>query len=118
MAATMAPPIPQTMGNVKSAIIPSFGFTEEQVACVCDVLMQSGSIDRLSRFLWSLPPCDQLHKNESVLKAKATVSFHQGNFGELYSIVENNHFSCTAHPKMQGLWLQVCVSLILSYSNL
>lgn len=55
----------------------SFGFTQEQVACVCEVLQQSGNIERLARFLWSLPSCDILHKNESVLKAKALVHFHR-----------------------------------------
>lgn len=55
----------------------TFGFTQEQVACVCEVLQQSGNIDRLGRFLWSLPSCDILHKNESVLKAKALVHFHR-----------------------------------------
>ena len=34
----------------------------------------------LFRFLWSLPPCEHLHRNESVLKAKALVYFHRGNF--------------------------------------
>jgi hypothetical protein len=29
--------------------IASFGFTQEQVACVCEVLEQSGNIDRLAR---------------------------------------------------------------------
>ena len=37
-------------------------------------------MERLARFLWSLPACDHLHKNESVLKAKAVVAFHRGNF--------------------------------------
>lgn len=55
----------------------SFGFTQDQVACVCEVLQQAGNIDRLGRFLWSLPSCDILHKNESVLKAKALVHFHR-----------------------------------------
>eukprot|EP00800_Vazella_pourtalesii_P011397 TRINITY_DN2744_c0_g1_i1.p1 TRINITY_DN2744_c0_g1~~TRINITY_DN2744_c0_g1_i1.p1 ORF type:complete len:201 (+),score=30.30 TRINITY_DN2744_c0_g1_i1:88-690(+) len=96
----------QGNANMKPGMIPSFGFTEDQVACVCDVLMQAGNIDRLSRFLWSLPPCEQLHKNESVLKSKASVAFNQGNFADLYNIVENNHFSAIAHPKMQALWLQ------------
>ena len=85
------------------------------MACVCDVLMQAGNIDRLSRFLWSLPPCEQLHKNESVLKSKATVAFHQGNFTDLYNIVENNHFSAIAHPKMQALWLQVSAVIVRRY---
>ena len=29
--------------------IASFGFTQEQVACVCEVLEQSGNIERLAR---------------------------------------------------------------------
>lgn len=59
------------------AILPSFGFTQEQVACVCEVLQQSGNIERLGRFLWSLPACEHLQKNESVMKAKALVAFHR-----------------------------------------
>ncbi|CAD7088218.1 unnamed protein product [Hermetia illucens] len=44
--------------------LPSFGFTQEQVACVCEVLQQAGNIERLGRFLWSLPQCDKLQLNE------------------------------------------------------
>lgn len=57
--------------------IPSFGFTQEQVACVCEVLQQAGNIERLGRFLWSLPQCEKIQLNESVLKAKAVVAFHR-----------------------------------------
>jgi hypothetical protein len=81
--------------------LPSFGFTQEQVACVCEVLQQSGNIERLARFLWSLPACDQLHKNESVLKAKAVVAFHRANFKELYKLLETHPFSPHNHPKLQ-----------------
>ncbi|XP_069500699.1 homeobox protein six1b-like [Ambystoma mexicanum] len=84
----------------------SFGFTQEQVACVCEVLQQGGNIERLGRFLWSLPACDHLHKNESVLKAKAVVAFHRGNFRELYKILESYQFSPPSHPKLQQLWLK------------
>ncbi|XP_064408738.1 homeobox protein six1 [Latimeria chalumnae] len=84
----------------------TFGFTQEQVACVCEVLQQGGNIERLGRFLWSLPACDHLHKNESVLKAKAVVAFHRGNFRELYKILESYQFSPHNHPKLQQLWLK------------
>lgn len=57
-------------------------------------------------FLWSLPACDHLHKNESVLKAKAVVAFHRGNFRELYKILESYQFSLHNHPKLQQLWLK------------
>ncbi|XP_065845568.1 homeobox protein SIX1-like isoform X2 [Oscarella lobularis] len=83
----------------------AFGFTEEQVACVCEVLQQHGDVDRLARFLWSLPICEHLHRNESVLKGKAVVSFHRRNFKDLYAILENNHFSVRNHARMQQLWL-------------
>ena len=92
-------------GNSPS-MLPSFGFTQEQVACVCEVLQQGGNIERLARFLWSLPACEHLHKNESVLKAKAVVAFHRGNFKELYKILESNNFSVHNHPKLQALWLK------------
>ena len=97
-----APPPPATQNQ--SGL--SFGFTQEQVACVCEVLQQGGNIERLARFLWSLPGCEHLHKNESVLKAKAVVAFHRGNFRELYKIIENNNFSEHNHPKLQQLWLK------------
>uniref|UniRef100_A0A452U9Y6 Homeobox domain-containing protein n=1 Tax=Ursus maritimus TaxID=29073 RepID=A0A452U9Y6_URSMA len=57
-------------------------------------------------FLWSLPACDHLHKNESVLKAKAVVAFHRGNFRELYKILESHQFSPHNHAKLQQLWLK------------
>uniref|UniRef100_A0A5S6QY62 Homeobox domain-containing protein n=1 Tax=Trichuris muris TaxID=70415 RepID=A0A5S6QY62_TRIMR len=89
-----------------SASSSSFGFTQEQVACVCEVLQQSGNIQRLARFLWSLPMCDELHKNETVLRAKALVAFHNGNFKELYHILETNQFAAENHAKLQTLWLK------------
>nr|AOG30808.1 Six2 [Doryteuthis pealeii] len=95
-----------TVNSPTPPMLPSFGFTQEQVACVCEVLQQGGNIDRLARFLWSLPACEHLHKNESVLKAKAVVAFHRGNFKELYKILENNQFGTHNHPKLQALWLK------------
>ncbi|GFV70712.1 homeobox protein SIX2 [Trichonephila clavipes] len=89
-----------------STMLPSFGFTQEQVACVCEVLQQSGNIERLGRFLWSLPACEHLQKNESVLKAKSLVAFHRGNFKELYRILESHNFSPASHSKLQALWLK------------
>ena len=58
------------------------------------------------RFLWSLPPCELLHRNESVLKAKALVYFHKGNFKEMYRILESFQFSEQNHPKLQILWMK------------
>lgn len=93
-------------GNNNGRELPSFGFTQEQVACVCEVLQQSGNIERLGRFLWSLPQCDKLQLNESVLKAKAVVAFHRGHFKELYRLLEHHQFSPHNHAKLQALWLK------------
>lgn len=79
-------------------------FSPEQVACVCEALQQSGDIDRLARFLWSLPPSELLRGSEAVLKARATVSFHRGNFRELYAIMESHTFDPVNHPMLQQMW--------------
>ncbi|GIY34697.1 homeobox protein SIX6 [Caerostris extrusa] len=48
------------------------------VAAVCETLEESGDIERLGRFLWSLPVahpnCSELNKNEAVLRARALVA--------------------------------------------
>ena len=70
------------------------------------VLQLAGSVDRLARFLWSLPECARLRKNESVLKAEAFVAFHHGKFKELYHILQQNNFSPHNHSNLQDLWLK------------
>lgn len=44
--------------------------------------------------------------NESVLKAKAVVAFHRGQFKELYHLLEHHQFSPHNHAKLQALWLK------------
>uniref|UniRef100_A0A182YJE4 SIX1_SD domain-containing protein n=1 Tax=Anopheles stephensi TaxID=30069 RepID=A0A182YJE4_ANOST len=72
-----------------------------------EVLQQAGNVERLGRFLWSLPQCDKLQLHESVLKAKAVVAFHRGNFKELYRLLEHHQYSPHNHAKLQALWLKV-----------
>lgn len=79
-------------------------FSPEQVACVCEALQQKGDIERLARFLWSLPPSELLRGSEAVLKARATVAFHRGSYRELYAILESHVFDETNHPFLQQLW--------------
>ncbi|TNN41153.1 Homeobox protein six1b [Liparis tanakae] len=87
-------------------------FTPEQVACMCEVLLQSGCMDRLAGFLRTLlppslsfsSPCPG--EQESVLKAKAAVAFHQGHFADLYTLLEGFPFSPCSHPLLQQLWLR------------
>lgn len=90
------------------------GFSPEQVACVCEVLLQSGSMDRLSSFLCSLPSISSsssvylgmAQSQESMLKARAAVAFHHCRFAELYALLEGNTFSPRSHPLLQQLWLR------------
>ncbi len=91
-------------------MLPTLNFTVSQVAAVCETLEESGDIERLGRFLWSLPVahpnCAELNKNESVLRARALVAFHTGNFRELYHILENHRFTKGSHSKLQAMWLE------------
>lgn len=65
-----------------------------------------GDIKRLGRFLWSLPSnIDAIQNNESVLKARALLHFHSGEFKQLYKLLETHHFSPSSHAKLQDLWL-------------
>lgn len=86
-------------------------FTAEQVACVCEVLLQRGCMDHLAGFLRTLPAPSSSSSScprelESVLKAKAAVAFHQGHFSDLYALLEGFPFSPRSHPLLQQLWLQ------------
>ncbi|KFV61906.1 Homeobox protein SIX4, partial [Dryobates pubescens] len=83
---------------------PPLAFSPDHVACVCEALQQGGNLDRLARFLWSLPPSDLLRGNESLMKARALVAFHQGIYAELYSILESHNFDSSNHPLLQELW--------------
>ncbi len=82
----------------------SLAFSPEQVACVCEALLQGGNVERLARFLWSLPQSDLLRGNESILKAQAIVAFHQARYQELFCILENHSFSPSNHSSLQDMW--------------
>jgi Transcriptional regulator, SIX1, N-terminal SD domain len=68
-------------------------FTAQQVARVCQTLDDSGNLDRLARFLWSLPDDplsrDAFDRHESVLIARAVVAYNTGQFNELYRILSS-----------------------------
>lgn len=91
---------------VKGEVSPPYtlAFSPEHVACVCEALQQGGDLDRLARFLWSLPHSDLLRGNESILKARALVAFHQGRYQELFSVLESHNFEPSNHAALQDLW--------------
>ena len=83
--------LPPHMMAAAAAALPTLNFSVAQVAAVCETLEESGDIERLSRFLWSLPVAHpnigELSKSESVLRARGIVAFHTGNYRELYHIL-------------------------------
>lgn len=64
--------------------LPTLNFSASQVATVCETLEESGDIERLARFLWSLPVAHpnirELESSEAVLRARAIVAYHTGHF--------------------------------------
>lgn len=81
-------------------------FSSDQVAQVCQFLQNSGEIERLSRFLWSLPKemDSDVKTSETILVSKAVVHFYQNNFKDLYAILESHKFSKENHERLQCLW--------------
>ncbi|XP_068687539.1 homeobox protein SIX6-like [Montipora capricornis] len=81
-------------------------FSSDQVAQVCQFLQNTGEIERLSRFLWSLPTDldSDVKTSETILISKAVVYFRQENFKELYAILESHKFSKENHEALQCLW--------------
>ncbi|XP_055317160.1 homeobox protein SIX3 isoform X2 [Sitodiplosis mosellana] len=90
--------------------LPTLNFTASQVATVCETLEESGDIERLARFLWSLPVSfpnlRELEHSEAVLRARAIVAYHTGQFRELYTILERHKFTKHSHGKLQAMWLE------------
>jgi len=103
-----SPLLPNPM--LAAASLPTLNFSVGQVAAVCETLEESGDIERLARFLWSLPVAHpniaELGKSESVLRARAIVSYHSGNFRDLYHILETHKFGKGSHAKLQAMWLE------------
>ena len=83
---------------------PSFYFNHEQIDCIVEVLFQSSELDKLTRFLWSLPTTELLRGSETVMKARAVVAFHTRNFRELYTLLESYTFSPKNHDLLQDVW--------------
>lgn len=90
--------------------LPGLCFSATQIASVCETLEETGDMERLARFLWSLPGPggggDPLSQQESVQRARALVAFHAGSFRELYHILETHRFTRASHARLQAVWLE------------
>ena len=53
-----------------------------------------------------------------MLKAKAVVAFHRGQYKELYRLLEHHQFSPHNHAKLQALWLKGEYLHTQTHSNL
>ena len=78
-----------------TSLLGQFGV--DQVARVCQTLEESGDMERLARFLWSLPADAhvqaELDRHESVIRARALVAYHAGNSTDLYRLLESFNFT-------------------------
>ena len=80
-------------------------FSVNDIIRFCEFLEKNGEMDRLSRFLWSLPySVKEISTCESIAVFRAVVAFYKGDFPELYRILEGRKFSERFHEKLQGLW--------------
>ena len=82
-------------------------FAVSDIVRFCEYLEKNGELDRLSRFLWSLPySVKEISDSESIAVFRAVAAFHVGDFRELYRILEGRQFSETSHGKLQCLWFR------------
>lgn len=106
---SISPLTPTITGSAAAPTSP-FPFSPEQISKVCETLEECGDIERLSRFLWSLPNAPDVHDfintNETVLRSRAVVAFHNHHFHELYFILEHFRFGRKYHGKLQAMWLE------------
>ncbi|KAM9801641.1 homeobox protein SIX5 [Neosynchiropus ocellatus] len=85
----------------------ALSFSTDQVSCLCEALLQAGNVDRLWRFLSTIPRSSELLRgNETLLKAQALVAFHREEFSELYGILESHDFHPSNHGFLQDLYLK------------
>ena len=102
----------ETVSKIIPRIYPMiFPFSSVEISRVCETLEYCGDIERLARFLWSLPShplAQQLyHTEESVVRARALVAFHAGQYKELYGILTSYKFrDVTSQEKLQRVWLE------------
>ena len=84
-------------------------YNSNQVSCICDVLLRSGDMEKLEKFLNSLPTTEQDGKTnftnlQQVKRAQAWLSNHKENYTQVHEILESITFDPIYHPELQDLW--------------
>lgn len=80
--------------------------SDQQIACICDSLLQSRNIEKLAKFLAGFPENSPAAQKETVLRAQAHLAFEQKNYKKLYEIMETKKFSADYHAELQKMWLE------------
>ncbi|XP_006901305.1 PREDICTED: homeobox protein SIX5 [Elephantulus edwardii] len=101
-----SPGVPESPSEAAAEPSTGLRFSPEQVACVCEALLQAGHAGRLSRFLGALPPAERLRGSDPVLRARALVAFQRGEYAELYRLLESRPFPAAHHAFLQDLYLR------------
>lgn len=89
----------------------NFQYSPQQVSCIIHSLQQSSGqdksgLDKLDKFISSLPPNEHILCSEDVLLAKANLAFNRNDFKELYRILESHQFSVKNHKELQNYWYE------------
>lgn len=80
-------------------------FSVRDIARYCEFLEENGEMERLDRFLWSLPTSiNEITSCESITVSRIVVAFHKRNYQDLYRIIEGRNFSKKYHEKLQRFW--------------
>uniref|UniRef100_A0A1B0AM64 Homeobox protein SIX1 N-terminal SD domain-containing protein n=1 Tax=Glossina palpalis gambiensis TaxID=67801 RepID=A0A1B0AM64_9MUSC len=95
---TFSPAPHQIIAPSPILAVPTLAFSAAQVEIVCKTLEDSGDIERLARFLWSLPVAlpsmHEILNCEAVLRARAVVAYHVGNFSKISGAVVDRTDVC------------------------
>lgn len=90
--------------------LPTLNFTASQVATVCETLEESGDIERLARFLWSLPVAhpniSELDRSEAVLRARAIVAYHTGHFRWVNQSIVGCYQCMILFEPLKSVWIK------------
>ncbi|KAL3119671.1 hypothetical protein niasHT_006757 [Heterodera trifolii] len=100
------PPLPANGLFPGGIPFPVFGINIDQILKTCEQLEDSKNYDQLANFLNKMPLAVQMNvaMHETVLRARALISFHTGNFKEMYAILESHKFSQDSHLMLQKIW--------------
>jgi len=98
-------PVVNTPGYLLEASAKcKFLYTTEQVDCVCEALQQAKNMEKLRRFLLTVPHQMRSSPSEPVLKAMAVVAYYCKDYRNLYKILEHHSFDVRYHAQLQSMW--------------